>query len=83
MSVLLHFPFRSYRYASYRQFTWWIHGWLGKKIHRVIPSCAVSKIRGTFPEEDGVYVGYQQGDDDDEDDMAAEVEQAWRDFLNL
>ena len=30
--------FRSYRYAAYRQFTWWVHGWLGKKVRRVIPA---------------------------------------------
>ena len=40
-------------------------------------------IRSVFPEDDGVYVGYKEGDDDDEDDMAIEVEEAWRDFLDL
>ena len=74
--------FRSFRYAAYRQFTWWVHGHLGRKIRRVIPSCAVKKIRSTFPADDGVYTGYVAGDDDDSA-HDSELEQAWRDFLNI
>ncbi|KAL9976758.1 hypothetical protein ACROYT_G014087 [Oculina patagonica] len=73
-------PNRSFRYAAYRQFTWWVHGHLGKKIRRVIPSCAVNKIRQTFPADDGVYTGYTEEDDSACD---SELEQAWKDFLKI
>ena len=48
----------------------------------MIPSCAVKKIRSTFPADDGVYTGYVAGDDDDSA-HDSELEQAWRDFLNI
>ena len=67
--------FRSFRYAAYRQFTWWVHGHLGRKIRGVIPSCAVKKIRLS-------HTGYLEGDDD-ESAHDSELEQAWRDFLNI
>lgn len=73
---------RSFRYAAYRQFTWWVHGHLGRKIRRVIPSCAVKKIRNAFPADSNVYTGYLEGDDDDSA-HDSELEQAWRDFLNI
>uniref|UniRef100_A0A672GRD5 P2X purinoreceptor 7 intracellular domain-containing protein n=1 Tax=Salarias fasciatus TaxID=181472 RepID=A0A672GRD5_SALFA len=50
---------RSYRYAAYRQFTWWMHGWLGKRVRRVIPSCSVNHIRQIYPEENRLYTGFQ------------------------
>ena len=52
--------YRTWRVAAYRQFTWWAHGTLGKRRRRVIPSCVVKAIRAQFPEEDGLYVGFQE-----------------------
>ena len=51
----------------------------GQKIRRVIPSCAVKIITNTFAAEDG----YLPGDDDDDSAFDSELEQAWRDFLNI
>lgn len=64
--------FRSLRYAAYRQFTWWTHGYLGKKVRRVIPACAVTAIRTEFPDSNGVYTGFK-----DEEDSNIETEIAW------
>ena len=50
---------KSYRYASYRQFIWWIYTKLGKGVRRVIPSCVVLKIRQNIPEDNDQYVPYK------------------------
>jgi len=50
-------------YTANWQFTWWVHGFLGKTIYSVIPSCAVKKMRSISPSEDGIYTGYTLGDD--------------------
>lgn len=55
---------RSLRYAAYKQFIWWIFKNLGKGNRRVIPSCALWKIRELFPEADGNYVLYSEGKKD-------------------
>ncbi|KAL9975036.1 hypothetical protein ACROYT_G012152 [Oculina patagonica] len=34
-------------------------------------------------EPDGVYVGYKEGDDDDDENHDSEIQQAWRDFIHL
>ena len=59
-----------------------MHGHLGKTIRRVIPSCAVKKIREIFPADDGIYTGFIAGDDDDSA-FDGELERARTDFLNI
>ena len=55
---------RSFRYAAYRQFIRWVFKRLGKGNRRVIPSCALWKIREHFPEPDEKYVEYSEGNED-------------------
>ena len=35
---------KSYRFAGYKQYIFWVYNYLGKGVRKVIPSCAVSKI---------------------------------------
>ena len=55
---------QSYRYAAYRQFTWWVYKRLGKGNRRVIQSCALWAIRNMYPELDNNYVLYNEGEKD-------------------
>lgn len=65
-------PTKTYRYAAYRQFTWWVHNRLGRGVRRRIPSCVLNKIRETFPAPDAVYVGFS-----DNGDQRSEVDFSW------
>eukprot|EP00117_Sycon_ciliatum_P004805 scpid85745/ scgid3655/ len=56
-------PNRSYRYACYRQFTWFVCGLLGRKVRRVVPACVVGKIREAFPEASGKYTVFLQAEE--------------------
>ena len=47
---------RRYRFIAYRQLTRWCWGWLGSKVQVILPSCAVLKIRESFPSE--TYTGF-------------------------
>ena len=49
---------RSYRYAAYRQLSWFTYTKLGRYVRRIIPSCVVNIIRQTFPEPDGSYTNF-------------------------
>ena len=55
----LDFSMASFWKAGYRQFILWEHGYLGKGSRRVIPSCAVNKIRNQYPSPDNVYMGFR------------------------
>lgn len=52
-------PVSTYRYVAYRQYTYWTHKKLGRKIRIAIPSCAVNKIMESFPSESGSYKGFE------------------------
>ncbi|XP_069108905.1 uncharacterized protein [Argopecten irradians] len=43
------------RFIAYRQFVRWCWGWLGRHVRVIIPACAVSSIRNTFPAADGQF----------------------------
>ena len=55
----LDFSMSSFRKAAYRQFILWEHGYLGKGNRRIIPSCAVKKVREQYPAPDNVYMGFR------------------------
>ena len=55
---------RSLRFAAYKQFVWWIFKSLGKGNRRVIPSCVIWKIRNNYPESNGQYTLYSDGNKD-------------------
>ena len=51
-------PNNTLRYGSYRMITNWIHGKLGWKNRKVLPSCIVKYIRRTYPDENEDYTGF-------------------------
>jgi hypothetical protein len=53
----------NYRFAAYKNFTFWVYGRLGKCNRVPIPSCAVAKIRNEFESPDGLYVGFKFADE--------------------
>ena len=55
---------RSMQYAGYRMFTWWINNRLGRGVRKVIPSCAIWAIRNKYPEENNVYIAFQEANDE-------------------
>ena len=55
----------AYRYAGYKQYTWWVHNYLGKGVRKVIPSCAVWAIRNKFASDDGVYVPFMESKEEE------------------
>ena len=58
------FPNRSLRYTTYKEFIWWVFKKLRKGNRRLIPLCALWKIRELYPEADENYVMYLEGKQD-------------------
>ena len=56
----------SYRFAGYKQYTFWVHNYLGKGVRKVIPSCAVWKIRNEYKADNDVYVPFMESKEDEE-----------------
>ena len=57
---MIHFDvtlfYRRNRYTAYRQFVRWCWHYLGKEVRVILPSCVVSTIRDTFPDQS--YTGF-------------------------
>lgn len=65
MSNMIKFLFlnRSKRLVAYRQYTWMVHGYLGRHRRRAIPSCAVWRLRRAYPEADPRnYIGFEEAE---------------------
>ena len=62
--------YRTWRYAAYRQFIWWVHNKLGRNVRRVIPSCAICRIRAEFEDDNANYTHFQ-GDDTEVSEILA------------
>ncbi|XP_026819531.1 P2X purinoceptor 7-like [Rhopalosiphum maidis] len=52
---------KAWRFICYKQFTLWVNSWMtiGRGNRVVIPSCVVKNIRERYPEENGLYIGFQ------------------------
>ena len=48
-----------FRKAAYRQYILDKYGYLGRGNRKVVPSCAVWKVRGKYPSLTGVYMGFK------------------------
>lgn len=60
----------NYRHFAYRNYVDYMHGKLGRGNRRVIPACVVAFIRDRWPSPDGNYVGFQDSDNHDNDELA-------------
>ena len=63
--ILCLWLFKSYRFAGYKQFSWWIHNRLGKGVRRIIPSCALWSICQKSPSANGSYIPFKESHDDE------------------
>ena len=61
------FSASKFRNQSYRFYTLWQHGKLGKGNRKCPPSCVVLAVRRQFPAPDGHYRGYESVDEDGAD----------------
>ena len=48
------------RYAGCKQYLWWVQNNLGKRVRKVIPSCAAWAIRNNYPSKDGKYFPFME-----------------------
>ncbi|XP_041470054.1 uncharacterized protein LOC121419662 [Lytechinus variegatus] len=52
---------RSYRFAAFRIWSDYLHGYMGKGVRWPLPACVVTRVRQEFPNKTGVYDGFKFG----------------------
>ena len=78
------FFFSSFRYAGYKQFTWWVLNHLGFGVRKVIPSCAVWAIRETYPAPDDKYIPFMEYKEEEKRLVTEEeIEEADENTVNI
>ena len=55
--------FRSYRFAEYKKFSWWVHSRLGKRVRKVIHSCTLWSICKKYPSATGSYIPFKESNE--------------------
>ena len=55
----------SYRFAGYKQYTFRLYSYLEKGVRKVIPSCALWKIRNEYKADSDVYVPCMENNEDE------------------
>ena len=70
----------SYRFAGYKQLTFWVHNYLGKGAHKVIPSCTVWKKQNEYKTDNDVYVPFIKSKEDEKGHLNTED---WNKFEHL
>jgi hypothetical protein len=58
MKVVGHKPNNECQFLLYKDFSRWIHGYLGKNNRHELPECIKIFTCKVFPEQDGPYVGF-------------------------
>nr|XP_054761146.1 uncharacterized protein LOC129267461 [Lytechinus pictus] len=52
---------KSYRFAAFRIWSDYLHGYMGKGVRWPLPACVVTRVRQEFPNKTGVYDGFKFG----------------------
>ena len=61
-----HLDNSSYRYGRYKQYTFWVHNYLGKGVRRIILSCAEWEIPNQYKAYNDFYTPFIKSKEDEE-----------------
>ena len=55
----------SYRYEGYKQYTFWVHNYLGKGVCKVILSCVIWEMGNEYKVDSNVSVPFMESKEDE------------------
>ena len=62
----------SYRFEGYKQYTFWMHNYLGKGVCKVILSCVIWKMGNEYKVDSNVYVPLMESKEDEKHCLSTE-----------